>query len=436
MRFFNLLNRRKNKEPQPQPSPEEQRTAQQVTQAPVTQAPDQLEAARLEALPPAAPLSTFGRTQSRREYDSTFDESITEAGKASLRDFPDVPPAMLQPVIELSPKRRNHATMNYGFVQYNLKDGVQKGETANGYGDDFCQVHAITRVFVVDKANHLIAMCTPQRYMCYMANQTYVDERYRFKGNIFQFGGAVVATPRWAMRGAAWNILRGQNGEITRIGDRLSITGSEMVDGEGRAPDVLMRNVRYSGASWVLMDKWMEQARAHKISIVSADTGITDFCGRFDADKTLPLVIREDEADMLMADPVTGLTVEDDRFDGLRKAGKITASTKALQFRGGWYAPYSESGITRIMRLLKFDEGEGCQRGADGTGPYRRPEKAYSDQFVFPATKTLWVIGGVEDNIEGAAAVDLGSHGEMEGVRLTPGSGGFNREESAEGAVV
>lgn len=35
-----------------------------------------------------------------------------------------------------------------------------------------------TRVFVVDRANHLIAMCTPQRYICYMANQTYEDKRY------------------------------------------------------------------------------------------------------------------------------------------------------------------------------------------------------------------------------------------------------------------
>ena len=62
---------------------------------------------------------------------------------------------------------------------------------------------------------------------------------------------------------------------------------------------------------------------------------IKNFCWRFDADKTLPMVIREDEANMLMAETMTELTVEDDRFDSLRKAGKITASTKALQFRGG-----------------------------------------------------------------------------------------------------
>lgn len=50
--------------------------------------------------------------------------------------------------------------------------------------------------------------------------------------------------------------------------------------GEGRAPDILMRNVLYSMskkhmtyASRMLMDKWTEQALAHKISIVGADTG-------------------------------------------------------------------------------------------------------------------------------------------------------------------
>lgn len=261
--------------------------------------------------------------------------------------------------------------------------------------------------------------------MAYIANQTFLPREKRFKGNLFQFGGAAVATPRWAMRAAAWNILKGQSGEILRSGDSVSITGSRMKDGQPQPVQVLFDYVPYSGMSWVIMDKWMEDARSHKISIVAADTGLTELCHKFESIRTLPLVLREDECDLVMADPVFGLVEQDDRFYKLRATGQVNKNTKALQFRGGWYAPFNPSGVTCVMRLLKFHENKNAPKAEDGTGPWKKPERAYSDEFVRPPSKNLWLIGGVDNIDKSACARKLGTHLEME-VRLAQGSGGFN----------
>lgn len=364
----------------------------------------------------------FRQSQAAGSYSATFDR-VSTAGRAQLTQFPIIPPIGIPSIITMTPEKQNHVSMEFGYVEYDFSRGVRKGETASGYGDDFCQVHGITRVFVVDRANHIIAMCTPHRYMLYMANQMYASEP--FPGNIFEFGGGVVASPRWAMRAAAWNILMGQGGQILKQGDSITVTASRMIDGVPKPPCVVATNIPYRGVSWVVMNKWMEQARSHNISIVEADTGLSQLNGKFDKKKTLPLVIREDESDMFMGEPVTGLVVQDDRFRKLRELGVVRDDTKALQFRGGWYAPHDTSGVTRVMRILKAD-GEATLFAADGSGPWRKPERAYSDKFVEPPSNELWVIGGVEDIHEHAEAVELGTHLEMTGIHLEPGTGGFN----------
>lgn len=364
----------------------------------------------------------FRETQAAGAYSAMFD-LVSTAGRAQLTQFPAIPPVDIPNVITMTPEKHNHVSMEYGFVEYDFSRGVRKGETASGYGDDFCQVHGITRVFVVDRANHVIAMCSPHRYMSYMANHMYAREP--FPGNIFEFGGGVVASPRWAMRAAAWNILMGQGGQILRQGDTITVTASSIVDGNPKPPSVVATNIPYRGVSWVVINKWMEQARSHNISIVEADTGLSKLNGKFDKTKTLPLVIREDETDMFMGEPVTGLVVQDDRFRKLRELNVVREDTKAIQFRGGWYAPHNPSGITRVMRILKADESANLF-AADGSGPWRRPERAYSDKFVEPPTNELWVIGGVDDILEHAEAVELGTHLEMTDIHLEPGTGGLN----------
>lgn len=375
-----------------------------------------------EGVDPA--IQDFRRSQADGTYSATFDR-VSNAGRVQLNQFPILPPQDIPSVITMTPEKQNHVGMEYGFVEYDFSRGVRKGETASGYGDDFCQVHGITRVFVVDRANHIIAMCTPHRYMSYMANQMYASEP--FPGNIFEFGGGVVASPRWAMRAAAWNILMGQGGQILKQGDTITVTASRMIDGVPKPPCVVATNIPYRGVSWVVMNKWMEQARSHNISIVEADTGLSRLDGTFDKTKTLPLVIREDETDMFMGEPVTGLVIQDDRFRKLRELGVVREETKAIQFRGGWYAPYNPSGITRVMRILKAD-GEATLFAADGSGPWRKPERAYSDNFVEPPSREFWVIGGVDDIHEHSEAIELGTHLEMTGIHLEPGTGGFNTE--------
>lgn len=366
--------------------------------------------------------NTFAYIQTTRSYPPDYDR-LSTAGEAQLNDFHPIP-SSLPPPIAMPSAKQNHVSLDLGFIEYNLKRGVQKGETSSGYGDHFCQAHGITRVFVVDVANHLVAMVTPQRYMAFIANQTYLPPTHKFRGNIFQFGGAVVATPRWAMRAAANNLLRGQQGEILKKGQFVTISASSLKDGEALPAQVVLDAIPYSGVSWVVLDRWMEDARSHKVSIVNADTGLTELEGKYDPSHTLPLVIREDESDMFMADPVRGLVVQDDRFCKLRDTGEVDASTKALQFRAGWYAPWDRNGVTRIMRMLKFADAEG-DMALDGTGPWKRPEKAYSNDFIRPPEKDLWVIGGVEDVRQEACAKMMGTHLEMD-VLLTKGSGGMN----------
>lgn len=380
---------------------------------------------RNEGTNSSARTSAFPRRQAERSYPDIFDKSVEAAGEAQLAQFPKVPPESVPPIISstLGDYNRNHASMEFGFVQYDFNKGVRKGETASGYGDGFCQVHGITRVWVVDRVNHLIAMCTPHRYMAFMANKMYLRPEARFKGNIFEFGGPVVATPRWAMRAAAWQILLGQGGCVTKEGDTISISGACMKNGIATPPEPLFKApIPFSGVSWIVMDTWLADARSHKVSIIAADTGLTRLRGKYDPGSTLPMVIREDEADMLMGDPVFGLAVEDDRFEPLRKTGEITQDTKALQFRAGWYAPYKPDGVTRIMRLLKLDEKDGRFIAADGTGPWRKPEKAYSNRFVRPPTRELWAIGGVDNVHEKALAKNLGTHEEMD-IHLGDGKG-------------
>lgn len=378
---------------------------------------------------PAAGTPTKHDQQKYREsyrrgnYSEAYD-NVDIAGHAVLGQFPAVPPPDCMDRLHMSPEKRNHVIMEYGAAQYDLRRGVRKGETASGYGDTFCQMHGITRVLVFDRNNFVIAMCSPMRYMAYMANRMYSE--IPFQGHIFQFGGSVVATPRWAMRAAAWNILLGQGGNILRDGPNISVTASSMQPVAGSVPEppkVVVQNVPYSGVSWVVMDKWMEDARMHKISLVETDTGLSQLSGTFDKSKTLPLVIREDEADMFMSEPVTGLVVQDDRFRSLVANGIVNNETKALQFRNGWYAPQHPSGVTRIMRILKLDE----------TSNKYAPKAAYSKEFVNPPSHDLWVIGGVDNIDDAAAAKDLGTHLNMEGIHLEAGTGGFNTERTEAG---
>lgn len=51
--------------------------------------------------------------------------------------------------------------------------------------------------------------------------------------------------------------------------------------------------------------------------------------------KAIPLVMHEDEAEMLIAEPVRDLVVQGDRFHELRATGRVNGDSKALQFRGG-----------------------------------------------------------------------------------------------------
>lgn len=366
----------------------------------------------------------FADSRERNEYNLLYDKTLTAAGRAGLSEFPAQPPEDILDPIPIDEERLNHASLVHGHVQHNFMAGVQKGETASGYGDDFCQVHGITRVFVVDPENHLIAMCTPYRYMMFMANRMY--SRSKFDGNIFEFGGHVVATPRWAMRAAAWQILKGQGGQIMRVGESVSISASRLdADGKAMHPQMVFRDVPYSGVSWIVMDKWFEDARSHKVSLVLADTGLSDIAD-FDRSKTLPLVIREDEADMFMGDPVRGLVTKDERFKALIESNLVNQDTVALQFRAGWYAPYNPRGVTRIMRILKqaSQQGKNTICAKDGSG-FWVPEEAYSKNLVKPPGHGLWVIGGVDDLQAGALAKEIGTHYDMP-VNLKPDSGGFN----------
>lgn len=140
---------------------------------------------------------------------------------------------------------------------------------------------------------------------------------------------------------------------------------------------------------------------------------------KIDKTHTLPLVIREDEADLIMAQPVYGLVCKDQRFE---KSDLITEDTIALQFREGWYAP-KVNGVTRIMRILKRSDDPKAVEDEKGDGKWL-VESAYSKRFVPKPSRDLWYIGGVNDVPRNALAKELGTHLELT-VDLTAGSGGL-----------
>lgn len=347
--------------------------------------------------------------------NDTFNEGVTEVGRNLLRHFPTEPPPSVPPVIKMSPQKANHVSMAHGAVQWDLGRRLEKGDTGAGFGDDFCMVHGITRVFVLDPQNHVIAMVSPMRYMMYQAFKMYAKSPVQ--SDIFQFLKRAAA-PRWAMRAAANQILTGQTGCITRQGNTVSITGSYLKDGQATLPEVVFERVPYDGISWIVMDKWLEEAKSHQVSFVVAPTGLNSL-PEFDRARTLPLVIREDEADMLMAQTVKNLTCRDQRFE---RCSNVDQFTLALQFREGWYAPKS-SGLTRIMRML--ERSEDADAVADKSGEARwKVAAAYSREFDKTPSQDLWYIGGVDNVHADAMAKEIGTHLEL---TLDFESGGFQR---------
>lgn len=71
--------------------------------------------------------------------------------------------------------------MNQSAVQYDLRSGVWIGETAGYYSANVCNFEGITRYFVIDIANHLIAMCSLHHDTSYISNYTPFPLEKHFK---------------------------------------------------------------------------------------------------------------------------------------------------------------------------------------------------------------------------------------------------------------
>ena len=177
--------------------------------------------------------------------------------------------------------------------------GLDKGDTGAMFGDDFCLVHGITRMFVLDPDNHVVALVPPLRYMMYQAYLMYsVDPPM---GNIITFANRAAA-PRCAMRAAVKQILAGQNCSMQRQGTYFTISGVEMNElGENATAQPVFERVPYTSISWAVMDKWLEQAHSHFVSYVVADTQLYV---EHNPATCLPLCVREDESDLIIADLV------------------------------------------------------------------------------------------------------------------------------------
>lgn len=334
-------------------------------------------------------VASWDASQDPQEYIN-FREPARAA--LSFERFPTAPPANVPEAVEIEATKLNHACMELGWIEYELGKGLKKGDTGAMYGDDFCLVHAITRVFVIDLDNHVVALVSPMRYMMYIAYTMYAKDEP--KGNIFNFAERAAA-PRWALRAAAKQILAGQEGSVREQGDgKLCISAVTMdKDGKCGMSQPVLPRVPISSMSWVVMDKWLQQARSHYVSFVVADTKLEV---DHEKSKSLPLCVREDESDLIMAELVTG--IEDERY---AECGSFSKDSEALQFRGGWYAPKTPYGLTRIQKRAFQGTDESWEAEKTGT---------YSNQAVAQPSSALWFIGGIDDFDENAKAKNVGSH--------------------------
>ncbi len=359
------------------------------------------------------PHSTTNHIQPNRKAEQMNDErfmNVSERGKLAASKFPDVPPLDVPPAVKIREEKYNHACMEHGWVEFDLGRGLDKGDTGAMFGDDFCLVHGITRVFVLDPDNHVAALVSPLRYMMYQAYRMYSVNPPN--GNIFTFANRAAA-PRWAMRAAANQILAGQNCGMQRQGTHFTLTGVELnKSGNNATEQQVFERVPYTSISWAVMDKWLEQARSHFVSYVVADTRLSV---EHDTAKCLPLCVREDESDLIMADLVENIVDQDQRYTEIPVYSK---DTLAFQFRGGWYAPKTENGLTRIQRA--------AVQYKDGTWAHT---KAYSNKFIANPSKDLWYIGGIHDVQCPAHSRFVGDHREFQGINFE--SGGLQNEKKA-----
>lgn len=318
--------------------------------------------------------------------DALYQNFLNDArGKKCINYFPTSPPDVVPAPVEILPKTLNHASMELGWIEYDFGDGLEKGDTGAMYGDEFCLVHGITRVFVLDEPNHLIALVTPMRYMMYMAYNMYAKDEFKPQGNIFNFAKRIAA-PRWALRAAANQILAGQGGSVQELANGyVSISGVTM-DGNGKEglPFEVFPQVKVETMSWIVMDKMLEEAKSHNVSYVVADTRLMV---EHDQTRSLPLCVREDESDLIMADLV-------ERYAGCD-------SHHAFQFRAGWYAPKRQFGLTRMQKR--------AFRGEDGIWTHEEKGTFVNKREKNPSS-ALWFIGGLSDIDENAQAKNVGTH--------------------------
>ncbi len=186
---------------------------------------------------------------SHEQHNPKFDLNVDERGRAQLARFPSQAPDNVPPPITMPAVKINHASMDKGSVEWNLGQALEKGDVGAGFGDDFCMVHGITRVFVLDPLNHIVALVSPMRYLMYQAYKMYTKEDII---DIFRFLRHACA-PRWAMRAPAQQILAGQSGGIQRHGGTVSIQGSRMRDGKHTLPEVFSKTFRTAaspGSPW------------------------------------------------------------------------------------------------------------------------------------------------------------------------------------------
>ena len=324
--------------------------------------------------------------------------NFLERGKQATDKFSEDPPPGVPPALKIQDEKYNHACMKHGWVEFDFSNGLYMGDTARMFGDDFCLVHNISRVFVLDPDNHVVALVSPLRYMMYQAYRMYSKDPP--DGNIFTFASRAAA-PRWAMRAAANQIIAGRHCSMQQQGAHFTINGAEMNDsGETATVQPVFKRVPYTSISWVVVNKWFEQAdRSHCVSYVVSDTGLTV---DHNASKCLPLCVREDESDLIMAYLVEDIVCQDQRYADVPGYSR---NTLALQFRGGWYAPKTENGFTRIQRAAVLHK--------DGTWNHT---KAYSNNYSSNPSKDLWYIGGIYDVQCPPRCKFVGDHREFQGI--------------------
>ncbi len=121
------------------------------------------------------------------------------------------------------------------------------------FGDDFCLIHGITRVFVLDFDNHIVALVSQLPYMKY--EPYLMNSEDSWKTNIFTFTNHAAA-PRWAMLAGAKQILASRNCSMQREGNYFTISWVEMSELRVNATgQPIFERVPYTSVSWAVMDK-------------------------------------------------------------------------------------------------------------------------------------------------------------------------------------